>query len=115
MNDVFLKFTDEAAAIAALASESIAQDTESGELPTMGALSDGTDFVLHVCGQGSGTVYEPTGNTITDVNAETGEDNSRSEMTVVSGYHINMRFDGDVPAGLAGFDIAPQTPAERFA
>ncbi|WP_176083106.1 hypothetical protein [Martelella sp. HB161492] len=115
MNDVFLKFTDEATALAALAAEGIVPDTENEKLPTMGALSDGTDFVLHVCGQGSGTVYEPTGNTITDVNAETGEDNSRPEMAAVIGYHINMRFDGDVPASLAAFDIAPATPAERFA
>ncbi|TPW33252.1 glycerate kinase [Martelella alba] len=115
MNDVFLKFTDETAALAALAVEDIVPDAESEKLPTMGALANSTAFVLHVCGQGTGTVYEPTGETITATDAETGEDLSYAEMAAVSGYHINMRFNGDVPASLAAFDIAPATPAERFA
>ncbi|TPW26052.1 hypothetical protein FJU08_22655 [Martelella alba] len=117
MRDVWLKFDDQTAALAALATAGIvpvADEAGNSALPSKSRLADGTRFGLSICGQGTGTIYEPTGDMVTgtDEDGNTVETEGRAP---VLGYHINMRFDGAVPAGLAAYDIAPQTPAERFA
>ncbi|TPW27834.1 hypothetical protein FJU08_19085 [Martelella alba] len=116
-HDLYLQFDNKADAVAALSSASI-EKVENGfgemALPVDGKLADGCGFALSICGNGTGTLYALTGQTI-QVLDETGTMVDLAERAAIAGYHINMRFEGVVPASLETFDVAPETPSERFA
>lgn len=58
-----------------------------------------------------GTIYKPTGNTITD-----SEGNEYQEQLPIPGYHVNIRLMGnEPPTGLEQHIITPQTPYRVWA
>lgn len=61
-----------------------------------------------------GTIYEPTGNTLTDA-----EGNEYPEQAPVDGYHVNVRLVGDgvresVEAIDAVYGVVPNSPSRVF-
>ena len=62
-----------------------------------------------------GTIYEPTGNTLTD-----DEGNEYPEMAPIDGYHVNVRLSGDgvreqVEAIDLAYGVTPNSPSRVFA
>jgi len=61
-----------------------------------------------------GTIYEPTGNTLTDA-----EGNEYPETAPIDGYHVNVRLVGDgrredVEAIDATYGVVPNSPSRVF-
>jgi len=61
-----------------------------------------------------GTIYAPTGNTLTDA-----EGNEYPETAPIDGYHVNVRLIGDgrredVEAIDATYGVAPNSPSRVF-
>jgi len=61
-----------------------------------------------------GTIYEPTGNTLTD-----DEGNEYPETAPIDGYHVNVRLVGDgrredVEAIDATYGVVPNSPSRVF-
>jgi hypothetical protein len=95
--DFYLKFTDEAAMKTAL-SDFYQQDyiTQVDDEGNKTQVADGDpylvmqtrDYAIDIVG----TMYEPTGNTLTD-----SEGIDYPEMAAISGWHVNMRIRGGIP------------------
>ena len=110
-NDLFLRFTDADAATAALVAAGLLTETQ--------ALLDADGNVLIPAGYAPsnasidtvGTIYKPTGNTIT---TDMGE---QPEMAPLDGWHVNVRLKADqaTPANLEQFKVAPANPVRVWA
>lgn len=110
MHDVFLKFADEAEALATFETVGLQVDAltyHDTALPT------GMLIVKAVGPTCEGAVYAPTGETEAD-----GEGVEVPVMATVPGFHVNLRLaDGAaLPDALAVFAVTPEpvTPAEIF-
>lgn len=57
-----------------------------------------------------GTIYERTGNTITDDDGL-----EHDEKTACDGYHVNIKVRGDFVTGLEHLEIECETPQYKFA
>ena len=110
-NDLFLRFADADAATAALLAAGLLTETQ--------ALLDADGNVLHPAGYAPvnatidtvGTIYKPTGNTIT---TDMGE---QPEMAPLDGWHVNVRLKADqaTPANLEQYKVAPANPVRVWA
>jgi len=110
-NDLFLRFTDADAATAALLAAGLLTETQ--------ALLDADGNVLIPAGYAPvnatidtvGTIYKPTGNTIT---TDMGE---QPEMAALDGWHVNVRLKADqaTPANLEQYKVAPANPVRIWA
>ena len=110
-NDLFLRFTDADAATAALLAAGLLTETQ--------ALLDADGNVLMPAGYAPvnatidtvGTIYKPTGNTIT---TDMGE---QPEMAPLEGWHVNVRLKADqaTPANLEQYKVAPANPVRVWA
>jgi hypothetical protein len=97
--DLYLKFTDEAEANAALFTEQTnVQDdvVETVLVPKYAAV----DVI--------GVLYAPTGKTIHN------EELSYAEMAPIDGWHVNVRHTEEAPE-LEAFRVFPQTPSRMWA
>ena len=110
--DLFLKFTSEEAAYAALLAAGLLTETQ--------AFLDQEGNVLQPAGYAAapgasvdyvGVIYKPTGNTIT---TEMGE---QPEMAPLDGWHVNVRLSADrnCPEALQGAVVSPATPSRVWA
>nr|WP_272211961.1 hypothetical protein [Marinicella sp. W31]MDC2877852.1 hypothetical protein [Marinicella sp. W31] len=111
MRDFYLRFADHAEAHSVLVTAG-ADVPDALEYRDSG-LPKGMLIIKPVGADCDGLVYAPTGE------IETYEDGFEYPVTdPVSGYHVNIRMaeDAVLPAGLAGFEVAPkpETPTERF-
>ncbi len=105
-NDLFLRFTDADAATAALLAAGLLTETQ--------ALLDADGNVLIPAGYAPvnatidtvGTIYKPTGNTIT---TDMGE---QPEMAPLDGWHVNVRLSADqaTPDSLMAYQVFPANP-----
>jgi len=110
-NDLFLRFADADAATAALLAAGLLTETQ--------ALLDADGNVLMPAGYAPvnatidtvGTIYKPTGNTIT---TDMGE---QPEMEPLDGWHVNVRLKADqaTPANLEQYKVAPANPVRVWA
>lgn len=110
-NDLFLRFTDADAATAALLAAGLLTETQ--------ALLDEDGNVLIPAGYAPvnatidtvGTIYKPTGNTIT---TDMGE---QPEMAPLDGWHVNVRLKADqaTPASLVQYQVTPANPVRIWA
>lgn len=110
-NDLFLRFTDQDAATAALLAAGLLTETQ--------ALLDEDGNVLIPAGYAPvnatidtiGLIYKPTGNTIT---TDMGE---QPEMAPLDGWHVNVRLKADqaTPANLEQYKVAPANPVRVWA
>ena len=110
-NDLFLRFTDADAATAALLAAGLLTETQ--------ALLDADGNVLIPAGYAPvnatidtvGTIYKPTGNTIT---TDMGE---QPEMAALDGWHVNVRLKADqaTPDSLVQYQVAPANPVRIWA
>lgn len=110
-NDLFLRFADADAATAALLAAGLLTETQ--------ALLDADGNVLMPAGYAPsnatidtvGTIYKPTGNTIT---TDMGE---QPEMAALDGWHVNVRLKADqaTPANLEQYKVAPANPVRVWA
>jgi hypothetical protein len=108
MHEYFLKFADRAEAEAVLGSIGIVP--VDGTWPCSGEV-DGNRFDLDVV-FGTGILWRATGETA----VSEGPDGSYEYQVAaaVPGYHINMRWRGEAPAGLMAYHLVPDNPACRF-
>jgi len=110
-NDLFLRFADADAATAALLAAGLLTETQ--------ALLDADGNILQPAGYAPvnatidtvGTIYKPTGNTIT---TDMGE---QPEMAPLDGWHVNVRLKADqaTPANLEQYKVAPANPVRVWA
>lgn len=110
-NDLYLRFTDADAANAALLAAGLLTETQ--------ALLDADGNVLIPAGYAPvnatidtvGTIYKPTGNTIT---TDMGE---QPEMAPLDGWHVNVRLSADktCPESLQSAIVSPVTPVRVWA
>ena len=96
MNTLYLKFTDEADAIAVL--EDYRGTDEAGNAIW---LTGSNEHALDVVG----TIYKPTGEIVDEVPV----------MAPLAGYHVNLLLVGDVPAALEAYSVIPSSPSQVFA
>lgn len=88
MQDLYLKFTDEAEAQAALFTD---------ERPNFVAI----DLI--------GTIYKPTGNMLQS------EEGEVPEMAPLDGYHVNVRLVDEDGSALEPYRIYPDNPVRGWA
>jgi hypothetical protein len=110
-NDLFLRFADADAANAALLAAGLLTETL--------AMLDADGNVLIPAGYAPvnatidtvGTIYKPTGNTIT---TDMGE---QPEMAPLDGWHVNVRLKADqaTPDGLTQYVVTPANPVRIWA
>jgi hypothetical protein len=110
-NDLFLRFTDADAAIAALLAAGLLTETQ--------ALLDAEGNVMIPAGVAPvgcsidpvGVIYKPTGNM---VETEMGE---MPEMAALPGWHVNVRLRADqaTPDSLVQYSVTPQSPVRVWA
>jgi hypothetical protein len=94
MKTTYLKFPDEATAIAILADYRHTDEQGNAQWQTA-SHTHALDVV--------GTIYKPTGNMIDDM----------PEMTPLDGFHVN--FIGTLPAEAAAYVVTPTSPSRVFA
>lgn len=95
MTPYYLKFTDESAAITALAQYRITDDHGNQQWQTA-SHTHALDAV--------GTIYKPTG---VMLQSEMGE---YPQMAPINGYHVNLMID-TLPVELDAYVINPVTPS----
>lgn len=95
MNNYYLKLTDEAEFISVM--ESL--DLVSEGTPVLFSHTHAIDCI--------GTIYEPTGNMITD-----GDGIEYPEMQAIPGYHVNYKGES-LPTELQPFEIIPPATPYR--
>jgi hypothetical protein len=110
-NDLFLRFDDADASNAALLAAGLLTETL--------AMLDADGNVLIPAGYAPvnatidtvGTIYKPTGNTIT---TDMGE---QPEMAPLDGWHVNVRLKADqaTPDGLTQYVVTPANPVRIWA
>jgi hypothetical protein len=110
-NDLFLRFADADAANAALLAAGLLTETL--------AMLDADGNVLIPAGYAPvnatidtvGTIYKPTGNTIT---TDMGE---QPEMAPLDGWHVNVRLKADqaTPDSLTQYVVTPANPVRIWA
>lgn len=96
MHKLYLKFADEAEAIAVLAGYR-GTDEAGKAIWLTGSHEHALDLV--------GTIYKPTGEIVDEVPV----------MAPLAGFHVNLLLVGDVPAALEAYRIVPATPSRVFA
>lgn len=105
--DMFLKFADEAEMLSVLFHDvpvefNTVTDEETGEVTSTPTKFESqprfpnTDLI--------GTIFEPTGNTLTD-----DEGNEYPEQEALEGFHVNIRADEPI-SELEGFRVYPNNP-----
>ena len=105
--DHFLKFTDEAEMLSVLFHDVAVEfdttvDEETGEVTSTPTKFESqprfpnTDLI--------GTIFEPTGNTLTD-----DEGNEYPEQAAIPGYHVNIRADAPIEE-LEAYRVYPRNP-----
>jgi hypothetical protein len=105
---MFLKFTDEAEMLSVLFHDVAVEwqvdvDEETGEVTKTPIAFESrprfanTDIV--------GTIYRPTGNTLTD-----DEGNEYPEQAALDGFHVNIRAEAPIEE-LESFRVYPNAPA----
>jgi hypothetical protein len=98
MTDLYLAFTDEAAANAVLFTQEPTEWDEEG---------NATAFEPRQCYANIdtiGIIYKPTGETLQ------GEDGPYPEMAPIEGWHVNVRLVNEDAAALEPFVVEPNTP-----
>jgi hypothetical protein len=110
-NDLYLRFDDGDAAIAALLAAGLLTETQ--------ALLDADGNVMIPAGVAPvgcsidpvGVIYKPTGNM---VDTEMGE---MPEMAALPGWHVNVRLRADqaTPDSLVQYSVTPQSPVRVWA
>ena len=109
--DMFLKFTDEAEMLSVLFHDVAVEwqvdvDEETGEVTKTPIAFESrprfanTDIV--------GTIYRPTGNTLTD-----DEGNEYPEQAALDGFHVNIRAEAPIEE-LESFRVYPNAPARTW-
>ena len=95
MTDLYLKFTDEAAATAVLyTQEPTAWDEEGNVTATEPRQAYANISTI-------GIIYKPTGETDAEGNPV---------MAALDGWHVNVRVVGEDPAPLEAFAVTPTLP-----
>lgn len=104
MQTRYFKFTDQTAAFALAAADGLTGLDESGN-PMLIRFSN--RYAIDVIG----TVYEPTGGTVTGSDGD-----SWTEMASIPGWHVNVRILDDTPLPVAfePFEVFPATPTREF-
>ena len=95
MQAYFLKFADEAEAMANLAEYRVEGQWQTASV----------DHALDVVG----TIYQPTGIVITNEDGE-----SYPKMAALDGFHVNLAI-AQLPESLQPFVVTPNHPARVFA
>jgi hypothetical protein len=103
MTDLYLAFTDEAAATAVLFTQEPTEWDEEG---------NATAFEPRQCYANIdtiGIIYKPTGEMVT---SDDGEGNvvSSPAMAPIEGWHVNVRLVGEDAEALEPFEVSPVTP-----
>ena len=96
MHTLYLKFADEAEAIAVLADYRGTDDAGKAIWRT-GSHEHALDVV--------GTIYKPTGEIVEEVPV----------MAPLAGFHVNMILMGAMPAALEAYSVIPSSPSRVFA
>jgi hypothetical protein len=102
MTDLYLSFTDEAAAKAVLyrIEGAVEADPENGV-----EAQEGTEVANYRNIDTIGIIYKPTGEMLQ------GEDGEYPEMAPIEGWHVNVRLvDGEDADALEPFVVQPKTP-----
>lgn len=104
--DFFLKFASESEMMSELADLTTQDEDDNTVL-----IKFGHDYAIDTIG----TMYTPTGNTLTD-----SEGNDYPEMAAVSGYHVNVRLISETYREMfeiidETFGVEPATPQRVFA
>lgn len=100
-NDYYLKFTDATEAASIIGTQDITD--EDGTVLDIVLHRDGCDLSV------IGTMYAPTGNTLTDA-----EGNEYPETAPIAGYHVNARCRAE-QLDLVAYDTKPATPQRIWA
>ncbi len=91
--DMFLKFTDEAAATAVLYTQEPTAWDEEGNVTATGQAYANISII--------GIIYKPTGETDAEGNPV---------MAALDGWHVNVRVVGEDPTPLEQYAVTPTLP-----
>ena len=101
MTDLYLAFTDEAAANAVLFTQEPTEWDNSGDEPVATAWEPRPNFANI---DTIGVIYKPTGEMLQ------GEDGPYPAMAPIEGWHVNVRLVGEDAAALEQYQVNPSTP-----
>ena len=102
MTDLYLAFTDEAAANAVLFTQEPTEwDNTDPENPVATAWEPRPNFANI---DTIGVIYKPTGEMLQ------GEDGAYPAMAPIEGWHVNVRLVGEDASALEQYQVNPSTP-----